>query len=285
MKVKDVWLILRDTALEWYNDNAPRLGAALAYYAVFSLAPLLVLVIAVLSTIFRRQAVEGELKGQIEQYVGQQASQAIEIMVANASQPGAATAATVLGTIMLIVGATGFFAELQSDINMIWRVRPKPNRSYWDIIRDRLLSFSMVLGIALLLLVSLILTATIQFLTRHAAWVGSQLTNNLASFLVITLLFAMIYHFLPDVKIGWKDVWLGAVVTSILFVVGKFLLGLYLSRSSVSSAYGAAGSLAILLIWLYYSAQIFLFGAEFTKVQASRSGSAIMPADNAERCN
>jgi membrane protein len=238
----------------------------------------------VLSSVFRQQAVEGELKAQIEQYVGPQAGQAIEVMVANASQPGALTAATALSTVLLIVGATGFFAELQSDINLIWRVKPKPNRSYWDIIRDRLLSFSMVLAIALLLLFSLILTAALQFVSRGAGRFGDLVTNNFVSFIGITLLFAMIYRFLPDVKIGWKDVWLGALVTSILFVAGKFLLGLYLGRSTVASAYGAAGSLAVLLTWFYYSAQIFLFGAEFTKVQAIRSGSAIIPADNAERC-
>jgi membrane protein len=184
---------------------------------------------------------------------------------------------------MLLVGAVSFFAELQSDINMIWRVRPKSNRGYWDIARNYLLSFSMVVVIAILLLASLALTAIFQFLSGTMG-LGSQVANNVASFIIIMLLFAVIYRFLPDVKIGWKEVWLGALVTSILFVIGKFMLGLYLGRSTVSSAYGAAGSLAVLLIWLYYSAQIFLFGAEFTKVQASRSGSAIVPADNAERC-
>jgi membrane protein len=286
MKAKDFWLILKDTALGWYNDNAPRLGAALAYYAVFSLAPLLVLFVALVSQMFGRQAAEGQLQDQIQQAVGKQAGEAIQVMVANASQPGSGSAATILGVLMLIVGATGFFAELQSDMDIIWEVRPRPDRSYWDIIRDRLLSFTMVLGIALLLLMSLIITAALAAVGRFvgdSAWTGGQVANSVVSFILITLLFAMIFRFLPDVKISWKDVWLGAVVTSVLFVAGKFLLGLYLAHSTVSSAYGAAGSLAILLIWLYYSAQIFLFGAEFTKVQASRWGSGIVPADNAER--
>jgi membrane protein len=208
-------------------------------------------------------------------------------MLANAKYTGSGILATILGVIALIVGATGLFTELQGALNTVWGVQPKSGRGMWGIVKDRALSFAMVLGSALLLLASLVVSTVLDQITEqlggwpHPVLMG-QVINFLVSFGVITLLFAMIYRFLPDVVIAWRDVWLGALVTSLLFAIGKYLIGLYLGHSAVASAYGAAGSLAMLLIWLYYSAQIFLFGAELTKAYANRFGRHIVPRENAE---
>ncbi|HLJ94443.1 MAG TPA: YihY/virulence factor BrkB family protein [Gemmataceae bacterium] len=286
MGVKKWWQLVKDSASEWMNDKAPRLGAALAYYTVFSIAPLLVLVIAVAGFVFGQDAVQGQLAAQIQDLVGEQGAQAIQTMVAGASKPGSGIIATALSIILLIVGAIGLFGELQDALNTIWEVQPKPRSALWGFLRERLLSFSMVLGSIFLLLVSLVISTILTALASlWGDWQVSIIGHVLSvigSLIVITLLFAMIYRYLPDAKIAWSDVWLGAAVTAVLFTIGKFLIGLYLGRSSVSSAYGAAGSLAVLLIWLYYAAQIFLFGAEFTKVYADKYGSRIVPAENAE---
>jgi membrane protein len=285
MNPKSLWRLVKDSASAWMEDKAPRLGAALAYYTIFSLAPLLVLVIAIVGLVFGREAAQGQLLGQIRGLVGEQGGKAVQEMVAHAAQPSAGGLATALGIIMLLFGAMGLFGQLQDALNTVWEVQPKPGRGVLGFLKDRFLSFSMVLGVAFLLLVSLVINAWLAALAGlFGDWQASvlgYLVNGAVSFVVITLLFAMIYRFLPDAEIAWKDVWLGAVITSILFLLGKFLIGLYLGHSSVGSVYGAAGSLAVLLVWLYYSSQIFLFGAEFTKVYANTSGSRIVPAPNA----
>lgn len=284
---KEFWQFLKEAGNSWLDDNAPRLGAALAYYTTFSLAPLLLMLVAIAGRIFGEQAARGELREHIIYLVGHEGSVAVEGMLANAKYTGSGIVATIIGGIALLVGATGLFTELQGALNSVWGVQVKSGRGVWGIIKDRFLSFAMVLGTALLLLASLVVSAVLDSVTsRLAGWwrpiLTGQIINFLVSFGVITLLFAMIYRFLPDVVIAWRDVWLGALVTSLLFAVGKFLIGLYLGHSAVASAYGAAGSLAVLLIWLYYSAQIFLFGAELTKAYANRFGRHIVPQANAE---
>ena len=282
---KALWALLETSALNWMDDKAPRLGAALAYYTAFSLAPLLVIVIAVAGLVFGPEAASGQIASQIKGVVGEDWARAIESMVASANKPSSSKMATALGIAMLFVGAAGLFGQLQDALNTIWKVQPKPGRGIVGFIHDRFLSFSMVLGTAFLLLVSLVISAGLAALgSLFGQWGVSlvgQAVNLVTSFAVITLLFAMIFRFLPDAKIGWRDVWLGAVVTSLLFSLGKFLIGLYLGQTGTASAYGAAGSLAVLLIWLYYSAQIFLLGAELTKAFADRFGSRIVPKENA----
>jgi membrane protein len=279
------WALLKDAGSEWVEDKAPRLGAALAYYTAFSLAPLLVIVIAIAGLVFGQQAVQGHLSAQIQGLVGAEGAQAVETMVANANKPATGTLASILGIVMLLVGAGGLFGELQDSLNTVWEVQPKPGRGLLGMLRDRFLSFTMVLGTAFLLLVSLAVSAALAAMgSVFGEWGVSflgQVLNFLISFAVITLLFAMIYRFLPDVRIAWRDVWLGAALTAALFSVGEFLIGLYLGYAGTASAYGAAGSLAVLLVWLYYSAQIFLFGAELTKAHAHYLGGGITPTENA----
>jgi membrane protein len=284
-KLKDFWWLLKEAANDWLDDKAPRLGAALAYYTVFSLAPLLVIATAVAGLVFGPAAAQEQIGHEIEGLVGPDGGRAVQSMVEHANKPGEGIVAGILGVIMLLVGATGLFGELQDSLNTIWGVQPKPGRGVWGFIQNRFLSFAMVLVIAFLLLVLLLLSAALSALThlvtRTDFLYAGFCVNEVVSLVVTTLLFMVIFRFLPDAKIAWRDVWLGAAVTAVLFEVGKFLIGLYLGRSGVASAYGAAGSLAVLLIWLYYSAQIFLFGAELTKVYANRFGSRIVPAANA----
>jgi len=286
MDLKKFWTVLKEAGGEWVEDKASRLGAALAYYTVFSLAPLLVIAIAVASFFFGGSA-EGQITEQIQGLVGPEGGKAIEQMLKHANdQPNTGIVASVIGVAVLLFGATGLFGQLQDALNTVWEVQPKPGRGVWGFIRDRFLSFSMVLGTAFLLLVSLVVSAALSALTGLLGdlqtGVFGQAVNVLVSFGVITTLFAMIYRFLPDAKIAWRDVWLGAAITALLFVVGKLLIGLYLGQASVGSAYGTFGSLAVLLVWVYYSAQIFLFGAEFTKSYADHFGSRIVPKPNAE---
>jgi len=277
--------MLKEAGNSFIEDMAPRLGAALAYYTVVSLAPLLVIVLAIAGFVFGDQAAQGRVQGEISSLVGEEGGKAVEQMVVNADRPKAGTVATVFGVAMLLFGASGLFGQLQDALNTIWGVQPKPGRGIMGIIRDRFLSFTMVLGTAFLLLVSLVISAVLSalesMLGEWGASVLGQVFNLLVSTGVITVLFAMIYRFLPDAKIVWRDVWLGAALTAVLFTIGKYLIGLYLGKAGLASAYGAAGSLAVLLIWLYYSSQIFLFGAELTKVYANKFGSRIVPKDNA----
>jgi membrane protein len=290
-KRSSVFDLLRDTFREWREDGANRLAAALAYYTTFSLAPLLVLIIAIAGLVGGREAAQTQTMAQVEDLLGAEGREFIEGMIESASQPETGLAATLIGAVTLLFGALGVFGELQNSLNTVWEVKPKPARNWMDGVKRfvvrRLLSFTMVLGIGFLLLASLVVSAAVSAFGEYignrwatdqginAQWLG--LINLVISFLVITFLFAMIFKFLPEIKIAWKDVWLGAAVTSALFSLGKFLIGLYLGRSEVGNTFGAAGSLAILLIWIYYSAQILFFGAEFTQVYANRYGSKIAP--------
>ncbi len=287
MNLKVAVKLIQETIAEWNEDKASRLAAALAYYTVFSLAPLLIIAIAIAGFVFGETAAQNQIVGQIQGLVGREAAEAIQTMILNASRPGAGTIATIVGVITLLFGASGLFGQLQDALNTIWEVTPRPDRGIRGIVQDRFWSFTMVLGTGFLLLVSLILSAV---LTGVATYLQSlvpglievwQIVNIVVSFTVVTFLFALIYKVIPDAKIAWSDVWIGAIVTSLLFSVGRYLIGLYLGSSAIGSAYGAAGSLVILLVWVYYSAQILLLGAEFTQVYARRFGSRIQPAKNA----
>src|SRR5262245_47509854 len=287
MPLRPLWLLLKEAGSRWMEDKAPRLGAALAYYAIFSLAPLLILTLAVAGLVYDRADAQTKLVAQLEGLVGQKGGEAIRAILESASTTGSGgVAATVIGVAMLLLGAAGLFGQLQDALNTIWEVQPKPGRGIWNMVRDRFLSLSMVLGVAFLLLVSLVVSTGLSAAGTllgllQTCFIGQSI-QIILDVAVITLLFAMIYRLLPDVTIAWKDVWLGAAVTAVLFVAGKFLIGLYLGRSTVASAFGAAGSLALLLVWLYYSAQILLFRAEFSRAYANRHGSRVEPMRHAE---
>jgi membrane protein len=288
MNTRDFGLIIKKAAVSWQSDKAARLGAALAYYSAFSIGPLLLLTVGVAGLIFGKDAARGRLLSQIRSVTGNQAGEVLETMLAAGEEPGAGTIATVTGSVMLVLGAAGVFGALQDALNTIWEVEPKSDRGIWGIVQDRFLSLTMVLGFAFLLLVSLIVSSGLAAITSllQGWWeigVAGQVADFILSLVVIMLLFASIFKYLPDALVAWKDVWFGAAVTSFLFTVGKLAIGFYLGHSAIASAYGAAGSLAVLLVWLYYSAQIFLFGAELTKAHATLFGRAIFPAPNAER--
>lgn len=271
MNVRVFFELLWKAAEEWVNDRAPRLGAALAFYMTFALAPLLFISIAVASMIFGEQAARGQILDQVRDFLGVQAGTALEAMLANANREGASTLVKCLGVGMLIVGAVGLFAELQDALNTIWKVPPRTRSGIYHFFRDRLIAFFMVLICAFLLLSTMLFGAVLAGVREHWGHARSwdHFLVSTATFTVITVLFAMIYRFLPDVKIAWRYVWLGAFITAVLFNAGRLLIGLYLGQRSVASAYEAAGTLAVLLMWLYYAAQIFLFGAELTKVYAN----------------
>jgi len=279
--------LLKEAVADWSQDHAPRLGAALAYYTVFSIVPLLIIIIAVIGLVFGQEAAQSAIMQQIAGLVGEQSAEAIKDMIQRAEQPSTGLLSTVIAIGTLLIGASAFFGELQAALNTVWGVEPKEGRGLWGFIKSRFLSMATVLGTAFLLLVSLVLSTALSALGK---WFGGvlplpefvlQTVNILLSFAVITGLFALIFKVLPDARIAWKDVWVGAALTSALFTIGKFAIGLYLGKSNVGSAYGAAGSLVILLVWVYYSAQILLYGAEFTQVYANRRGQRIVPSQDA----
>jgi len=281
--------LLKETFSDWTEDKAPRLGAALAYYAVFSIPPLIVIVITAIG-FFYKGDVAGAIQTQIASLVGDDAARTMLETVQHRDRAGG-TLAAVLGIGLLLFGASGVFAELQDALNTIWEVQPKKKGGLLSTIKSRFLSFTMILGMAFLLLVSLILTAAVSaFGDMLNAWLPfgesvAKVMDFAISFGVVTLLFAMIFKFLPDVKLAWSDVWIGAAATAALFTVGKFLIGLYLGRGGVGSEYGPAASVIILIVWVYYSAQILFLGAEFTQVYANRYGSRVVPAEDAEPIN
>ncbi len=287
MSVKPGFELIKDSFKEWQKDGALDLGAALAYYAIFSLAPLLLVALAVAGLLWDRGQIQSQLIGQVQGLMGPQGAQAVQTMLANAGQHGKGVIATVLALVTILFGATGVFVQLQNALNKIWNVEAKPGLGIWSFVKTRLISFGMVLGIGFLLLVSLVISTAVSALGKWATGLmpGSetlmQVVTFVVSFAFITLLFAMMFKFLPDVEIGWRDVWVGAVATALLFTLGKFLIGLYLGKSSVASTYGAAGSLVIVLLWIYYSSQILFLGAEFTQVYATRYGSQIKPSEHA----
>ena len=286
IRVKAIFKLLQEAFKQWQQDKASLLAAALAYYTVFSITPLLVIAIAIAGAVFGEEAARGEIVQQINQLVGQQGAEAIETALANADRPEISSTASIISVVILLVGASGVFAQLQEALNTVWNVKAKPNAGIWGFIRKRLLSFGVVLAVGFLLLVSLIFSAVLSGIGKLDIIPGFtplwQLLNFAISFGFISLLFALIYKYLPDAKIRWKDVWVGAIITALLFTFGKFLIGLYLGRGSFGSAYGAAGSLIVFLAWVFYSAQILLFGAEFTQVYARKYGRKISPDAHAE---
>lgn len=277
---KELWQLIRASVAAWIDDFAPSMGAAISYYTVFSIAPLLLIVIAIAGLALGREAASGQIFAQLQGLMGDEGAAAIQGMVKSASDPGKSTLATIIGVITLMFGATTVFAELQSALDRIWQAPAAAKKEgLWSLLRTRLLSFGMILGIGFLLLISLVVSAGISAM---GVWWGPlfggrelllQVVNFVFSLVVVTALFAMIYKWLPRADIGWHDVWIGAGVTAVLFTIGKVLIGLYIGKSSMVSGFGAAGSLAVLLVWVYYSAQIFLLGAEFTWVYAYRFGS------------
>ncbi len=287
MNSKLILSMLKDMFSDWSEDKAMRLAAALAYYTIFSLAPLLVIVIAISGFAFGQEAAREQIIAQVRGLVGDQGAQAIQIIIENASSSGGGILATLAGIIALIFGATGVFGQLQDALNTVWEVEPRPGRGIMGMIKDRFFSFTMVLGVGFLLLASLVISAGLAAISSYMGGMMQgyalimQAIDFLTSFIVITIIFALIYKIVPDAKIAWSDVWIGAAVTSLLFAVGKFLMGLYLGHSAIGSAYGAAGSLVILLLWIYYSANILLLGAEFTQVYANTLGSRIVPKKDA----
>ena len=273
-----LWQLFWDTAKAWNDFSASRKGAALAYYTIFSLAPILIIAIAVAGLFFGEEAARGEIVDQVGGLLGRDGARAVQTMIENSSQPGAGIAATIIGIVTLLIGATTALAELKTDLDEVWGVPPDRRSGLMYIIRTRLLSFGLILSLGFLLLVSLALSAILAAVTRtwggyDATSVLLQALNFLISFGLVTTLFAMIYKLLPSFKIAWHDVIIGAVVTAMLFNIGKFLIGMYLGNSAIASSYGAAGSVILVLVWVYYSTQIFLFGAEFTRVYAYRYGS------------
>lgn len=285
--MKFYWLTLKQTVDEFIDDDALRHSAALSYYSVFSLAPLLVICIAIAGAVLGEEAVRGQLDHQLKNSLGASGAFAVQDMVANARKPETNFWVSMAGIVMLLIGAGGLFGQLQASLNAIWGVKSKPGRGLGGMIRNRFLSFSMVLGTGFMLLISMILSVILQAMSK---WIGNlgpippQVWDALSagvSFGVITVLFAAIFKILPDARVRWAHVWLGALVTAALFVVGKTGIAWYLGREATSSSYGAAGSLALVLLWVYYSSIILLFGAEFTQVWAKRKGHQIEPSKNA----
>lgn len=281
--------LVREALSAWWNDNAPRLGAALAFYTLFAIAPVILVAIAIAGQIFGPDAVRGHIVGQLDQLIGHQGAEAVQTMLQGATQKKGSTLATILGSFTFLLAATGAFLELQAALNTIWRVKPKPGVNFKAFLLDRLRSFGLVISMGFLLLVSLAVSALIS---AAAGWLSQWAPevplligalDLVGSLIVITGLFALLYRFLPDVKLRWRDVGIGAFVTALLFSIGKTLIGLYLGQSNVASTYGAAGSIVVLLLWVYYASQIVLLGAEFTRVYTQRNGVDRKPQNFAKK--
>lgn len=277
MALKELWYLCVESFRRWNDDYAQSMGAALAYYAMFSIAPLLLIVISVTGIFFGPEAIRGEIFSQLRGLMGDDGALAVQQLLESVSQPEKSLMATIIGAIVLAIGATTVFGELQDDLDRIWRLPARARKSgLWHLIRTRILSFGMILGIGFLLLVSLVFNAVLAAMSKWWApvfgdWATvASISNFIISFFMVTAMFALIYKLMPRMKILWSDVGVGALVTAFLFTVGKTLIGIYLGESGVASGYGTAGPLIALLIWVYYSAQIFLMGAEFTKVYAER---------------
>jgi membrane protein len=276
------WPLLKQTATEFWSDNAMRLGAALAFYTALSLSPLLLIVISIAGMVFDKEAASGEVVNQLKGLIGEEGASTVQTMLVNSRQKDTGVWATVFGLVTLVAGATGVFAQLQDALNAIWDAPPEKSSSgIWGAVKDRLLSFSLVCGMAFLLLVSLMFSAVVHALNgalRQLIPTSPLLVdvlNLLLSTVLTFLMFAMIYKVLPRKRPQWSDVWVGAGMTAILFAIGKYLIGLYIGQTAVSSTYGAAGSFVVLMLWLYYSSLILLFGAEFTQVYAKLYGSGV----------
>jgi len=283
--------LLKQTFSEWLQDQAPQLGAALAYYTVFSLAPLVLLLLAIVGFLFHDDPAGAwqKITEQMSYFLDKSAIDVVQNIAQKASQSNKSSLATVIGVLLALLGASGVFGQLQNALNTIWGVKAKPGLGIGAFIRARFLSFAMVAGVCFLLLVSLVIESILKSFSAYvqAMFPGgiviAVVVYSLFDFVIVVLLFASIFKFLPDVKIQWRDVWIGAVITTILFTIGKWALGLYLGSGTAASAYGAASSLITLLLWIYYSSQILLFGAEFTQVYAARAGRAFVPDKYAVR--
>jgi len=287
---KNAFQLLKQTATEWVDDKAPQLGAALAYYTVFSLAPLILVLLALVGVLFRSNPAGAwsKLTEQMSYFLDKSAIEVVTNIAQEASKPGKSTMATIIGIALALFGASGVFGQLQDALNTIWGVKAKPGLGIWGFLRARFVSFAMLGGVCFLLLVSLSVEALLKGFSHYvqAALPAGGLGIAIAAYLlfdfaVVVLLFAMIYKFLPDAEIRWRDVWIGAIMTALFFGLGKWALGLYLGSGSAASAYGAASSLITLLLWIYYSSQILLFGAEFTQVYANQAGRRVQPSDYA----
>jgi membrane protein len=270
--------LFKEAFKEFGEDKAQRLGAALAYYTIFSIGPLLLIAVAMAGIFLGQEAAQGQVSGQLDKVFGSTTAKSVEEMIQAAAKPKSGRVATIVGIVMLLFGASGVFGQLKDALNTIWNVEPKKAAGIKGFVKERFLSMAMVLGIGFLLLVTLVLDAIVSAMGDYLGRLigGETILHVLQlaiSFVVVTVLFAAIFRILPDLKIAWRDVWLGAVFTAVLFVLGKFGLGLYLGKAAVGSSYGAAGSLVVLLIWVYWSAQILFFGAEFTQVYARTFGS------------
>ena len=284
---RDIWPILKETGTDWNDDNASRLAAALACYTLLSIAPLVVLSVAVAGLAFGEEAARGQIVGQIGAVVGNEAGSAVQAIAASAKEPAAGILSTIIGLAVLLFGASGVFNELQNALNAIWEVEAKPNEGIRGFIRHRFFSFAMVLVVAFLLLVSLVvnaaLAATGKFFEQYLpggefVW---QVVNFIVTLGVTTVLFALIFKKIPDVLMRWRDAWIGGLFTAVLFTIGKLLLALYIGKSGTTSSFGVAGSLVALVLWVYYSSQILFLGAEFTQVYSRRFGGRILPNDHA----
>ena len=282
--IKNWWVIFKQTCIDFSDKDVPRMCAALSYYTLFSLAPILLIVITVADIFYGRAAIEGTLFGEIRSFVGNDAALQIQEIISNASKSSHATFASIVSVVALIFSATGVFTEIQSSINSIWQLKAKPRKSWVKFLLNRVISLSMILGLGFILLVSLVINALLNILLQRlltllpegSVWI-TYTANMLVTFTVISFLFGIIFKFLPDAEIQWKDVRTGAFTTAVLFMIGKFAIGYYLGKSNPSGAYGAAGSAVIILLWVYFSAMIVYFGACFTKVNAQFSGRKIFP--------
>jgi membrane protein len=281
--------LFQSAGTAWWEDDAMRLGASLAYYTLFAIAPILLVATAIAGMVFGAEAVRGEIVGQLDHLIGREGARAVQSLLEGASQRRTGILATVIGSVTFVVAATGAFLELQGALNTIWRVKPKPGTHLKAFFIDRLRSFGLVVAVGFLLMVSLAVTAALAalngWLSQYAPDVPMLLSfvGTMVSLIVTTGLFALLFRFLPDVRLLWRDVMTGALATAVLFTFGQLLIGLYLGQSSMASTYGAAGSVMILLLWVYYSCQILLFGAEFTRVYSQREGDKPPPEPFAEK--
>ena len=284
--IADSFSLLKQTVSEWLEDQVPQLGAALAYYTVFSLAPLVLLLLAIVGFIFHNDPAGAwrKMTEQMSYFLDKSALDVVANIAQTAAQPSKGMSATIIGILLALFGASGVFGQLQNALNTIWGVKAKPGAGIVGFIRSRFLSFAMVAGVCFLLLVSLVFESLLKGFSHYiqAIFPGgiviALVVYSIFDLAVVVLLFALIFKYLPDVKIQWRDVWIGALMTAIFFAIGKWALGLYLGSGAAASAYGAASSLITLLLWIYYSSQILLFGAEFTQVYAARAGRALVPA-------
>ena len=287
LHLKNIWLLLKDAAIAWDDDNIGQQGAALSFFTAFSLSPLLILVVVLSSFGFGREAASGHLVSQIHELIGIEGAQLVQGLLTNAYQSHSNALAAFFSAVMLLLGASGVFIQLRDSLNTIWHVELKPTGTIHAFLRVRLLSFAMILGIGFLLLVSLILSAVLiaasTYLSTYLALFTDMMKflDFIISFIGITVLFALLFKFVPAVMLKWKDAWVGAAVTSLLFSIGKLVIGLYLGNGALGSTFGAASSLVIFMMWVFYSSQIVLYGAEFTRLYTIRFGSQVLPSANA----